>query len=132
MFCPGNIQWCGKSPYSFIQAKYWNVGFLKFWRIDQLPNILLVLPVVYFSLNYIIKESFPSNALPFIVHLLALLLFSLLFAHVNVTTRLLFAACPAAWWGMTNYSIHSKFPIIFCSSYFIIGIALFTNFLPWT
>ena len=133
LFCPNVSEWCGKSPYSYIQRKYWNVGFLRFWRVDQIPNILLVFPIVYFSLKYIFQKTpIPYLAFPFVIHLLALLIFSLLFAHVNVTTRLLFAACPASWWSLASASFNSKLPIIYCASYFIIGIALFTNFLPWT
>ena len=127
-FCPG-VEWCGSSPYSYIQSKYWNVGFLKFWRKEQIPNILLAMPITFFSIRYL-TEAFPPQVFPFAVHLLGLLIFSLLFAHMNVTTRLLLAACPASWWALASYK--GKASVIFCSSYFFVGIALFTNFLPWT
>ena len=41
--------WCTTRPpsvYSFVQAKYWNVGLFTYWTIQQLPNILLAVPVL--------------------------------------------------------------------------------------
>ncbi|ELA41584.1 uncharacterized protein VICG_01332 [Vittaforma corneae ATCC 50505] len=48
-------------PYSMIQSKYWDQGFLRFIRIRHTPNILIGLPVIlissfflfqYFSLSF--------------------------------------------------------------------------------
>lgn len=36
-------------PYSMIQEKYWEQGFLKFIRIRHTPNILIGLPVIVIS-----------------------------------------------------------------------------------
>jgi len=40
-------QWCHQtlpSSYSFIQGKYWNVGFLNYWELPQIPNFVMAAP----------------------------------------------------------------------------------------
>ncbi|TFY56167.1 hypothetical protein EVJ58_g7801 [Rhodofomes roseus] len=39
--------WCSHVPpsiYGYVQAKYWNVGFLRYWTPQQLPNFLIAAP----------------------------------------------------------------------------------------
>ncbi|ELP84840.1 GPI mannosyltransferase, putative [Entamoeba invadens IP1] len=50
--------------YSYIQARYWNQGFLKYWRLIEIPNFLLCAPAViislivcgYYLVNYFIRH----------------------------------------------------------------------------
>jgi len=52
--CNDNIgdrpDWCSYGPnfnlYSFVQRKYWNVGFFRYYQWKQLPNFLLAAPIL--------------------------------------------------------------------------------------
>jgi phosphatidylinositol glycan class V len=130
-FCPGLV-WCGQAPYGYVQAKYWGVGFLRYWKLRQLPNLMLAVPITSFVVILCLKErgSNQKVRLPFVLHLVGLLVISLCFAHVQVTTRVLLAGSPAAWWALAQ---SPRTPaILFSVVYMNIGIALFVNFLPWT
>ncbi|KAK5677133.1 ER membrane glycoprotein subunit of the GPI transamidase complex-like protein [Elasticomyces elasticus] len=40
--------WCTAYPpsiYSFVQSEYWDVGFMRYWKMSNLPLFLLALPV---------------------------------------------------------------------------------------
>jgi phosphatidylinositol glycan class V len=55
-FCSGkssaeSSEWCsGFVSYTYIQTKYWNNGFLKYWTLQQLPNFLLAAPFLLLSI----------------------------------------------------------------------------------
>jgi phosphatidylinositol glycan class V len=52
--------WCSQFPpsiYTHVQSTYWNVGFLRYWTLSQLPNFLLAAPtllvILTFSLHHL-------------------------------------------------------------------------------
>lgn len=55
-YMPSNIPpWCSSRlpfVYGYVQEKYWNVGFLRYWTISQVPNILLATPVLVATLAF--------------------------------------------------------------------------------
>ncbi|KAI0093305.1 GPI mannosyltransferase 2 [Irpex rosettiformis] len=57
-FCLHDSQdfpWCSAtlpSVYGYVQAKYWNIGFLRYWSLAQLPNILLAAPILLSVLSF--------------------------------------------------------------------------------
>lgn len=123
--------WCSQNPpisYSYVQEKYWNVGFLKYYEFKQLPNFFLAAPIIAivlvnsfkyfrrnlaFSLRLGIFNLKPAilrsvqiadqNQFVFIVHAAALTIFSLLCVHVQVTTRLLSSSSPMLYFFCANY-----------------------------
>lgn len=125
-----NQSWClNKVPlvYSYVQQHYWNVGFLKYYELKQIPNFLLAAPIIYLVLTntysffkqhknlcfnlgifdhpFIVSNKdnddpkiFNSKMFVFVFHALYLTVFCLFFVHIQVTTRLLCSASPILYW----------------------------------
>ncbi|XP_044751142.1 GPI mannosyltransferase 2 [Coccinella septempunctata] len=84
----------------------------------------------------------------FIIHGLILSIFCILFVHIQVSTRFLCSSSPLLYWfsayymmdddkfcDMTDFKMFStkkKYILSYYLTYFLVGIALFCNFLPWT
>lgn len=50
-YCQQDVRrpWCDNFPpsiYSFVQQRYWNVGFLRYWTLSNLPLFLIALPML--------------------------------------------------------------------------------------
>ena len=122
--------WCSwKFPlsYSYIQSHYWNVGFLRYYTLNQIPNFLLAAPicciivmavVTYFRKTYILQivslgmvdtdrhtkafDSYEMSDYPaafvYICHATLLMLFGLFTVHVQILTRMLCSSTPVVYW----------------------------------
>lgn len=124
---PGNVRmpWCDNlipMAYSYVQDKYWNVGFMKYYRIKQIPNFLLAFPILYIMLRFNMKflrehksdilalrffrneeektakYFYPLEMFPFVIHSLFLTCFCIFIVHIQISTRLLVSASPVAFW----------------------------------
>lgn len=120
--------WCSQRfpvVYSYIQDTYWNVGFLRYFQLKQVPNFLLALPVTllgswaawtYVSTNPRhcltlglerrkseekgkARDGFCGPAaFVYVVHATALLAFGFFCMHVQVLTRFLGSSSPILYW----------------------------------
>ncbi|KFQ47806.1 GPI mannosyltransferase 2, partial [Nestor notabilis] len=120
--------WCSQQVpvvYSYIQDTYWNVGFLRYFELRQIPNFLLALPVTllgsWAACTYIIAN--PRHCLTlglerrkseeegkpragfccpavfvYVVHATVLLAFGFFCMHVQVLTRFLCSSSPILYW----------------------------------
>lgn len=161
--------------YGHVQKKYWKLGLFKYYTLRKIPNFVLSLPVVsitFYSFYKYLKTRFVEikylgfpirklstgkfkatnlcyldfNLFCYFIHLCFLVTFSLLFMHIEVTTRMVMSSSPLIYWVMASYiykdigdkpnfnclTLFSKSLILYCLSYFLVGILLNVNFFPWT
>ncbi|QIW98711.1 hypothetical protein AMS68_004229 [Peltaster fructicola] len=55
-YCNADLQrpWCSRLPpsiYGFVQEHYWEVGFLKYWTVSNIPLFILAAPVLFLLFN---------------------------------------------------------------------------------
>lgn len=87
--CPG-LPWCDAlvpSVYTYVQAKYWNNGFLRYWTLGNLPLFLMAAPtlvVLFLSTLYLWQRRQFGAAIVQGVMFLGLVFFW----HVQIVNRL--------------------------------------------
>lgn len=129
-----NQSWCYSQiplAYSYVQQHYWNVGFLRYYELKQIPNFILAAPIVLFLMQKCIVHmyvNFDNKLLNyfvmhknvirhkkirlhivdpvlnvFVIHAFVLCTFCLLFVHIQVSTRMLCSASPVLYWYCAVY-----------------------------
>jgi len=140
-------EWCGYTVpllYSFVQSHYWNVGFLKYFEVKQVPNFILASPIVVLSLLAIwkyVKHDFVrffslgfitgkgkgkmkdwvenDNLLVFVFHWMAMVFFAVFIMHVQVATRFLCSMCAIFYWfGASIVLERKRHPTLFYFLFF--------------
>lgn len=122
--------WCKSDipiSYSYVQNRYWNVGFLNYYQWKQIPNFLLAAPALILVMNFCFTyfrahisyclhlglfenkvaskkiTLFERQIFPFVVHSAFLAIFCTFFVHIQVSTRLLASSSPILYWLCANH-----------------------------
>ncbi|KAG6908394.1 hypothetical protein DXG01_004823 [Tephrocybe rancida] len=118
--------WCFRIPpsiYTYVQAKYWNNGFIRYWTPAQIPNFIMAAPPLLllsvFSVHHLkstflpiltarfngvevaLKEESPFANLaitPHLIHSLVMCITLIFFSHTQIVLRLA-AALPTIYWA---------------------------------
>ncbi|KAI0142894.1 glycosyltransferase family 76 protein [Xylariaceae sp. FL1272] len=148
--------WCTKrlpSIYTFVQQHYWNVGFLRYWTLPNLPLFLLAGPVLYLmaisGLDFISQPrqlgnpmkrlSGAPNQVVLVRSMAAIQIVLTTLAitnyHIQIITRLSSAYPIMHWWlaDLITRKDSVKFTqgvVTFMVMYASIQGALFASFLP--
>lgn len=147
--------WCIAFPpslYSFVQDKYWNVGFMRYWEMKQTPNFLIASLTIAITTSgigaYIIfllrgtattrilPKALSSPATPYICLWTLQLFMGLTMMHVNIITRFMTATTPLFWYAgmrlvadVPNGKLRKGWLRAF-ALYALIGTILYSNFFP--
>ncbi|PPQ99736.1 hypothetical protein CVT24_009719 [Panaeolus cyanescens] len=153
-------EWCTRrvpSIYTYVQSKYWNVGFLRYWTPSQIPNILLALPTLsliisyslrvllnpsdlstynphsYTSLGFLHLSTANDSQTPHAIHALFTSFILLFASHTQITLRLA-PSMPILYWAAADLLIrHPRIGRLWVTWSFLwaaISVVLWLAFLP--
>ncbi|CAO3671837.1 unnamed protein product [Rhizopus stolonifer] len=153
-FCSLDRPWCHQTLpllYSFVQKEYWQNGFLAYYEIKQIPNFLLAAPMVlisfyglksyidqnprrFFNIGQPPKDTMGFHSSSVLVYMylwLFLLCYVLTSMHVQVIIRF-FTSLPPFYWYVGHLLEQNKANLVlgYFVLYGLVGIILFSNFLP--
>ena len=124
--------WCNKLipvSYGYVQSLYWNVGFLRYFQVSQIPNFLLATPICLLVSMGVIqiaktetftsvvkwlgykdvvqtRENFtilnPGRTFVYVCHILFLTVFGVFNVHVQILTRMLCSSSPFVYWTVAE------------------------------
>lgn len=107
--------------YSYVQAEYWyvlfyqngrwvlkgrNIGFLNYWTMDQVPNLLIALPVLAVSITGVYRylssdSSLPKCITPLVLHHAAMTALLVFGSHTQIALRVV-STDPVFWWLLSD------------------------------
>lgn len=126
-FCPFGGEWCNEqilksvpfitkqSFYSFIQTKYWNIGFLKYWTLNNIPNFIIAIPqfiillksIHHFIINLHNSPNRCNTIIPLVAITIIFLFIILFLAHVQIINRVS-SFIPLHLWYISETLISAK------------------------
>ena len=153
--------------YGSIQKNYWGVGFMRYYLWKQLPNFMLAFPVlaICFKITVHFFTSFGHHiacteaeklqtrfqrgfysfllynrlVLPYLMHMVAIMMIAVFYAHIQISTRLLFSSCPLLCLHLGQYlesakqlNVNINWLFLYFASFNIMGVLLHPNYFPWT
>uniref|UniRef100_A0A915ID70 GPI mannosyltransferase 2 n=1 Tax=Romanomermis culicivorax TaxID=13658 RepID=A0A915ID70_ROMCU len=124
--------------YNAVQKKYWDVGFLSYYRLKNIPRFLISSPIVFLSFKSCVYfwRFDDQNWTPKILHLSFLTIYGLLYVNVEILTRFLLSASPLILWYcafkvqyciMNSYLLYSIYSGFFGSFASGLGKLTFSN-----
>jgi len=142
-FCPKE-PWCTDaipSVYAYVQKHVWHNGLFAYWKLKQIPNFCLALPVLVVSwrggfhwLMEMRRQSVSKivydKRSPYMIQLTALATLAFFCFNVQISTRFLSCSCPALMWMLAREN--PALVTWYCVGYILVGSLMHSNFLPWT
>jgi len=120
--------------YSYVQRKYWNVGFLTYFKISNSIFIAIGMPVVIISIYglkcyyaHFLQDRFKGILLSFVLLLIVIIGWT----NIQSSTRFL-SSHPIFYYILGQFSFRHKAIRVWILFYYFIGIFLYTLSFPWT
>lgn len=113
VFCNADVnrgEWCQSripSIFLYAQAHYWDVGFLRYWTSNNIPNFAFALPTIALSVLAIgyFTVKFPfQNLLPILIVNVVLLIGGVFWWHVQILTRIS-SFLPLMYWYVASVDV---------------------------
>lgn len=119
--------------YSYIQERYWNVGFLTYFKPQNIIFILIGTPALIIGLLSLLLYKTTFNVYENGIYLSFMILYFItaFFTNVQSSTRF-FCSHPYFYYALARLSQKSKIVSIWSSFYWLLGMLLFVVAFPWT
>lgn len=129
-FCPERGEWCDytiPSLYSFAQSYYWNVGFLKYWSVNNIFNFVIASPM----LILLYKSISSTRDLKLKVITILHLILCVFFIHVQIVLRIS-SFIPITYWYLSDLIMKGRGSqwILYLVIWIPLQATLFSSFLP--
>ncbi|KAL1701193.1 glycosyltransferase family 76 protein [Schizophyllum commune] len=143
--------WCTNTLpliYSHVQSTYWNVGFLRYWTLQQLPNFIIAAPPLaaimassWWHLRRVVPGTTSPALTPFlsplltphVLHATFMALVLIFASHVQIVLRFA-AAMPATYWAgawlLVRYPRTGKLWVGWSVVWGALSVLLWVAFLP--
>ncbi|KAF9264237.1 mannosyltransferase [Marasmius fiardii PR-910] len=137
-------EWCRKTIpliYSHVQSKYWDMGFLRYWTVAQIPNFIISAPpfisIISFAV-YVLRQTIVSpftrtSLIPHAVHALVFCSTLLFSAHIQIILRQA-SSMPLTYWAaawlVTELPKFGRWWVGWSVIWGVISVILWSTFLP--